>query len=62
MTSGYQGFHANIVEKFLDYNLLSKDHFYQTELRYLLRKTRYAEIAIRYSATSPSVTTKAVHN
>ncbi|MDR2953479.1 MAG: glycosyltransferase [Prevotella sp.] len=62
MTSGYQGFHASIVKKFLDYGLLSKAHFYQTELRYLLRKTRYAEIPIHYRAPSPSVSKKAISN
>lgn len=62
MTSGYQGFHADIVKKFLKYNLLSKAHFYQTELRYLLRKTRFAEIPIHYEAPSPSVSQKAVTN
>jgi len=62
MTSGYQGFHANIVEKFVEYDLLSKAHFYQTELRYLLRKSRYAEIPIHYRAPSPSVSKKAIYN
>ncbi len=62
MTSGYQGFHAPIVEKFVQYGLLSKAHFYQTELRYLLRKSRYAEIPIHYRAPSPSVSRKAVYN
>ncbi|HOZ29610.1 MAG TPA: glycosyltransferase [Bacteroidales bacterium] len=62
MTSGYQGFHVQIVEKFLAYKLLSKAHFYQTELRYLLRKTRYAEIPIHYRAPSPSVSKKAIYN
>ena len=62
MTSGYQGFHAGIVEKFLDRKLLSKAHFYQTELRYLLRKTRFAEIPIHYRAPSPSVSSKAISN
>ncbi|GHT65777.1 dolichyl-phosphate beta-D-mannosyltransferase [Bacteroidia bacterium] len=62
MTSGFQGFHAEIVEKFLAYPLLSKAHFYQTELRYLLRKTRYAEIPIHYRAPSPSVSKKAINN
>ena len=60
MTSGFQGFHSSVVEKFLSYNLLSKAHFYQTELRYLLRKTRYAEIPIHYRAPSPSVSKKAI--
>lgn len=61
-TSGFQGFHANIVEKIVAYNLLSKAHFYQTELRYLLRKTRFAEIPIHYRAPSPSVSNKAISN
>lgn len=62
MTSGYQGFHRHIVGKFLDYQLLSKAHFYQTELRYLLRFTRYAEIPIHYKAPSPRVSQNAIKN
>jgi dolichol-phosphate mannosyltransferase len=62
MTSGYQGFSAMIVERFLDYELLSKAHFYQTELRYLLRKTRHVEIPIHYKAPSPSISKKAIYN
>lgn len=62
MTSGYQGFHAHIVKQFLDRGLLSKAHFYQTELRYLLRKTRFSEIPIHYRAPSPSVSKKAIYN
>ena len=60
MTSGFQGFHASVVKKFIDYPLLSKAHFYQTELRYLLRKKRYAEIPIHYIAPSPSVSKNAI--
>ena len=62
MTSGFQGFHFNIVEKFVDYKILSKAHFYQTELRYLLRKSRYAEIPIHYQAPSPRISKKAIFN
>jgi dolichol-phosphate mannosyltransferase len=62
MTSGYQGFHSSVVKKFLAYPFLSKAHFYQTELRYLLRKMRYAEIPIHYRAPSPSVSNKAINN
>lgn len=60
MTSGYQGFTADVVKKFLDYRLLSKAHFYQTELRYLLREKSYLEIPIQYRAPSPSVNQKVV--
>ena len=62
MTSGYQGFHAYIVKEILDYGLLSKAHFYQTEVRYLLRKKRFAEIPIHYKAPSPRVSQKAINN
>ena len=62
MTSGYQGFHSGIVEKFLSYPFLSRAHFYQTELRYILRNTRYAEIPIHYRAPSPSVSRGAISN
>jgi len=61
-TSGYQGFHLSIVEKFINYNFQSKAHFYQTELRYLLRKSRFAEIPIHYQAPSPSISQNAILN
>ena len=62
MTSGYQGFHDYVVEAFLAYGLKSKAHFYQTEIRYLLRDTRYMEVPIHYRAPSPSVSQKAMKN
>jgi dolichol-phosphate mannosyltransferase len=62
MTSGFQGFHRSVVEKILAYSLRSRAHFYQTELRYLLRHERFAEIPIHYQAPSPSVSRKAIVN
>lgn len=62
MTSGFQGFHAPIVEKIINYPFRSKAHFYQTELRYLLRKKRYLEIPIHYRAPSKRVSKKAISN
>lgn len=62
MTSGYQGFHASVVAKILAYPLLSKAHFYQTEIRYLLRQHRVAEIPIHYQAPSPRVSHGAIKN
>ncbi len=61
-TSGFQGFHRSIVEKFLGYSLLSKAHFFHVELRYLLRSKRVVEIPIHYRAPSPSVSSKVVSN
>lgn len=62
MTSGYQGFHVSVVRKMLDYKLLSKGHFYQTEVRYLMRKLRYMEVPIHYKAPSPSVSGNSILN
>jgi dolichol-phosphate mannosyltransferase len=62
MTSGFQGFHAPVVKKILDYQLRSTAHFYQTEVRYLLRKHRYAEVPIHYQSPSPRVSRGAIKN
>ena len=62
MTSGYQGFSRAVAERFADYPLLSRAHFYQTELRYLLRSYRAIETPIIYRAPSPNVSRKAIIN
>jgi dolichol-phosphate mannosyltransferase len=62
MTSGYQGYHADIVEKLLKARILSTAHFYQTEVRYLLRNRRIMEVPIHYRAPSPRVSQKAIAN
>lgn len=62
MTSGYQGFHARVVGNLLKYNLLSTAHYYQTEVRYLLRNYRCAEVPIHYKAPSPRVSRNAISN
>ena len=62
MTSGYQGFRAEVLEKLLSYKLHSTAHFYQTELRYLLREQRYCEVPIHYKAPSPRVSKSAIEN
>ena len=62
MTSGYQGFHRDIVKKIIAHDFKSKAHFYQTELRYLLRKHRIYEVPIHYQAPSPRVSKSAIRN
>jgi dolichol-phosphate mannosyltransferase len=62
MTSGYQGFAREIVERFAGLDLMSTGHFYQTELRFLLKKTRYVEIPIHYRAPSPNVNINSILN
>ena len=62
MTSGFQGFHRSIVYKIINHDFRSTGHFYQTELRYLLRKHRIAEVPIHYKAPSPSVKLSSIQN
>ena len=62
MTSGYQGFHRNIVGKLLEYPFKSEGHFYQTEVRYLLRNCRIFEVPIHYKAPSPLVSSASIKN
>ena len=62
MTSGYQGFHRKIAGLFAHYPLRSRAHFYQTEIRYLLRKYKCIEIPIHYKAPSPRVSKNAIKN
>jgi dolichol-phosphate mannosyltransferase len=62
MTSGYQGFHRDVVKKIIEHEFKSTAHFYQTELRYLLRKYRTVEVPIHYQAPSPRVSGNAIRN
>lgn len=62
MTSGYEGFHRDVVARLLAYPLKSKAHFYQTEVRHLLRNSRWMEVPIHYRAPSPRVSKNAIRN
>jgi dolichol-phosphate mannosyltransferase len=62
MTSGFQGFHREVLLRLLQYPLHSKGHFYQTEVRHLLRNTRWIEVPIHYRAPSPRVSQKAIQD
>lgn len=62
MTSGFQAFHRDVVKEIIRYPFKSKAHYYQTEMRYLLRNKRYREIPIHYRAPSKSVSKGAIKN
>lgn len=62
MTSGYEGFHRDVVQRLLAYPLRSRAHFYQTEVRHLLRNSRWMEVPIHYRAPSPRVSKNAIRN
>jgi len=62
MTSGYQGFQRHVIADILDYQLKSTGHFFQTELRYLLRNRKYKEVPIHYQAPSSRVSSSSLKN
>ena len=62
MTSGFQAFRRSVLLRVVDYPLRSTAHFYQTELRYLLRKQKLIEVPIHYRAPSPRVSRGAIRN
>ena len=62
MTSGFQGFRRPVLLQLVGYPLRSTAHFYQTELRHLLRKQKLIEVPIHYRAPSPGVSRGAVRN
>lgn len=62
MTSGFQGFSREVVGRLIEYNLLSKGHFYQTEVRFLLRNRKSIEIPIHYNSPSPRLSLKSIMN
>lgn len=61
-TSGYEAFSYDVMEKILAYPLRSSAHFYQTELRYLLRNRNWIEVPIHYTSPSPRVSKNALKN
>lgn len=62
MTSGYEGFHRDIIGRILEYSLISRGHFYQTEIRHLCRNCRIIEVPIHYRAPSPRVSSNSIWN
>ncbi len=62
VTSGYEAFRREALEKLVAYPLHSRAHFYQTEVRYLFRKRNWIELPIVYRAPSPRVSRGALRN
>lgn len=62
MTSGFPGFHREVLGRLLDYSLRSKAYLFQTKVRYLPRHRRYAEAPIRHRAPFNNVGKTAIDN
>src|SRR5262245_32570481 len=55
MTSGFECFSRSAMLLVLKHGVRSRAHFFQTEIKYLLRDSKWVEIPISYSNPSKSV-------
>lgn len=60
MTSGFEGFSRNVLEKFDFTKFLSTGHMYQTEMRFYCRNYNTIEVPIHYTGGSSSLKLKSV--
>ena len=55
MTSGFECFSRKAMEYVVEQGVQSRAHFFQTEIRYMLRDWNWVEVPIHYSCPSNSV-------
>lgn len=60
MTSGFQLFRRDVLEMILERGIVSRAHFFQTEMKTYCRKLRLVEVPIHYQAASPRLGSSAV--
>ncbi len=60
MTSGFEGFQANVLQSMNLDKFLSTGHMYQTEMRYYCRKKNCVEVPIHYIGGDSSLKFKSV--
>jgi len=60
MTSGFEGFQREVLEKMSLDKFLSLGHMYQTEMRFYCRKLNTVEVPIHYIGSSSSIKMKSV--
>jgi dolichol-phosphate mannosyltransferase len=61
-TSGFEGFQADVLRNILSRKLVSKGHFFQTEIRFRSRKFNFIEVPIHYKSPSNRVSAKSLRN
>jgi len=60
MTSGFQLFKRETLQKILDKGIKSRGHFFQTEMKAYCRNIKSVEIPIHYKSPSSTVSQKIV--
>jgi len=62
MTSGFEAFKTDVLQKVIEKPFESRGHFYQTEMRYRCKGCKSLEVAIDYEFPSKSVSSKSINN
>ncbi len=60
MTSGFELFSRAALTQILERGIISRAHFFQTEIKFHARNMRVLEVPIEYSAASPSVSSASI--
>ena len=55
MTSGFECFSRSALSRVVEAGVTSRAHFFQTEIRIMMHRTRWVEVPIRYTNPSKSV-------
>ncbi len=61
-TSGFQAFHCHVVKEILSKEIFSCGHFFQTEIKYLMRSQTYTEVPIHYQSSKSSIGFASIQN
>ena len=61
-TSGFEAFNAKVLSDIIKKPLLSKGHFFQTEIKYRSKSYNFSTVNIHYSFPSNSVSEKSIKN
>lgn len=62
MTSGFECFTRGALARVLDAGVMSRAHFFQTEIRLMMHELRWTEIPIRYANPSASLGTASLRD
>ena len=61
-TSGFIGLRKSALKLIFSHGIRSKSHFYQTEMRFILKNLKWIETPIYYKSPSASVSSKSIKN
>ena len=61
-TSGFEAFRMDVLKKILRKKLVSRGHFFQTEIRFRARTFKWIEVPIHYRNPSNSLSTDSINN